>query len=747
MNTAVRRLFTSVICLLVIVIQTTPQALAAITTNPCNSSAQTQGTTTTITNNCGGMSPAQKEIFGLDIGTFDVTPGCGGPASTTTSAGGPLLKTYTDASRNNREVGATIYLPKDTQPHPLVIFAPGQKQDSSSLFYSRYLQAVADAGYIVAGADFSDNTSAAAIPNEAADIKFLIGQVQQDKDVSDQISTTSPVGLIGHSDGGIAALIAGYGAGNGQQDDRIGAVIEQDGALYPGEQYRAGTALLIMHGTKDNIEPISSASAVFSSIKTPYTAFAAFNGADHNSYISGQPSAQNNQSYAQFNGAVDTITKSFLDRELNGNKTNGTSLSKIVAGQYSTQVTLKESGDENKTAGPLANATTAAATTAASSCCASAGDLSGGSLPASVPKPYNKIFTDAAAATGADPLIIAAIFLSEHGYSFPDPPVPYGHGAAWATSIINGQPGAEGPFQFLPTTWVGVSNGGNIQDLKDAAAGAGRFIVSLGGKAGIPVGTLATANTQRPSVASVLGSYNAGPASDFNNGQTITYITDGLIAYNAMKSGTDPVAAVAGKSGSSVQSPGGVATLVVATTAAPAGCASSGAVAGSIIKTAEGYAWPTATGHSAQDSATPAYKKDWDGRSNMTDCAAFVGTVMIKSGVDTNFPPSVVGDQMKYVEAHPELYQIIQHPTSTTQLKPGDLLIHVDGSAQHSMIYIGDTTGNPKWQGADASWAPDNDNVDGHTPQISPNVTWIFAYPSLIAARYIGGGSGVTQSL
>src|SRR3954462_1933417 len=50
-----------------------------------------------------------------------------------------------------------------------------------------------------------------------------------------------------------------------------------------------------------------------------------------------------------------------------------------------------------------------------------------GSLPSSVPEPYNKIFTAAGTKEHVSPAFIAAIFYAgEHGNSFPKPPKPYG---------------------------------------------------------------------------------------------------------------------------------------------------------------------------------------------------------------------------------------------------------------------------------------------------------------------------------
>jgi hypothetical protein len=706
-------LLARVTCFGLVLLVLSPQVMAAATTDPATSGA-------------GGMSDAQRAVFGLDSHFYNVAS-CGTSDATTTAAlASPFATSYSDSSRNGRKVGVTIYAPSDTDPHPLVIFAPGQNQNSSSDFYRRYLQATADAGFIVAGADFSDNTSAAAIPNEAADISFLIGKVQQEPSVKGLINPAAAVGVIGHSDGAMAALLAAYGAGQGQQDDRIGAVIEQDGAL-PGA-VKKGPALLIMHGSADTIEPPASASSVFNGITAPYKGFALFKGADHHSYITGQPSVQDGKSYDQFNAAVDTLTKAFLSRELNSTKNNGTSLGKIVAAQYPTQITFAQTGDEDTTPGQVA---TPAAQTSSSSCCSSTGDLSGGSLPASVPTPYNKIFTDAATLTGTDPLIIASIFLSEHGYSWPNPPPPYGTGPAWASSPA----GASGPFQFLAVAWASNGAGGNIMDLKDAAAGAGRYILPLGGKPGIPLGSLATSMTTKPSVANVLGSYNAGSAGNFFNSETSGYITKGLQAYAKMQAGQDPT------SGGTT---GGVATPVVDTTPS-SGCAGNAAVAGNIIQTAKNFAWDTDTGHTAFDSAKPEYKTAWAKYTNapvgradaQTDCSAFVATVLISAGIETDpqYPHAGTTAQEAWYRSHPDKYQIIEHPTSTAQLKPGDILIHDTplpggGSDGHTLIYIGDST----WQAADAS-------LGGHTPQIQHAVTWMFPMANDIAVRVIGGAN------
>ena len=85
------------------------------------------------------------------------------------------------------------------------------------------------------------------------------------------------------------------------------------------------------------------------------------------------------------------------------------------------------------------------------------------------PEPLDELlshYETASASTGIDWEILAAINLIETGMGRID-------GLSSA--------GAQGPMQFLPTTWEEVSQGGDIDDPHDAIQGAARYLVQRGG--------------------------------------------------------------------------------------------------------------------------------------------------------------------------------------------------------------------------------------------------------------------------
>lgn len=241
---------------------------------------------------------------------------------------------YVDNSRSNRKVGTTVWIPEGEGPYPLVIFAPGRYQNSKADgYYKRYLRAIAEQGFAVAGANFPDNTSDTSVPNNVGDIKFLIQKLKEEESLRSKVNSAPGVALIGHSDGGFVVMGAGYA--NNYKDENVRAVIAENGASYGGFAHASGPPLLLFVGTNDTGN-IAGVKGAYNSISTPYSGYATFTGADHSQYIVSEDS--------QYKQPVDELTTAFLKRMLGRNKSAETDLSAITT-KYSDKVSFENKGD------------------------------------------------------------------------------------------------------------------------------------------------------------------------------------------------------------------------------------------------------------------------------------------------------------------------------------------------------------------------------------------------------------------
>lgn len=134
-------------------------------------------------------------------------------------------------------------------------------------------------------------------------------------------------------------------------------------------------------------------------------------------------------------------------------------------------------------------------------------------LPTQVPEKLRQIFEAAAEEHGTDPIALAVVFSNENGWNFDRPLAPpYGEGPAWPTSGA----GAQGPFQFLGSTWLAYRNAnpahqpGNIQDLTDATYGAAMYLSHLGAKVGTPLGSPDGVTSDGTTVISAIVRYHSG---------------------------------------------------------------------------------------------------------------------------------------------------------------------------------------------------------------------------------------------
>jgi len=178
--------------------------------------------------------------------------------------------TFVDASRG-RTIGVTIYYPAASGAFPLVVFAPGYAVSAAT--YATLEQEVAGTGFVLAAVDFPlSSTAVTSDPvrdpvAQATDVSFVISSLldtaTRPAELSDRIAAT-PVGVIGHSDGGITA--AGVAYNSEYADSRVGAAVTLSGAeaFFPGDWFTtASPPLLAIHGDADEVNPFGASETIF----------------------------------------------------------------------------------------------------------------------------------------------------------------------------------------------------------------------------------------------------------------------------------------------------------------------------------------------------------------------------------------------------------------------------------------------------------------------------------------------------
>lgn len=228
----------------------------------------------------------------------------------------PLDVSYPTLGPAGTEVqGATPY--RGAGPYPLIIFGNGYLEPVAA--YSLLIDYWVSRGYVVAAPQFPlSQTDSVGGPYEAdilnqpgdmaAAIKFMeIQNTASNSSIKDLIDT-SAIALIGQSDGGDAALAAGYNTCC--QIPGIRGVISLSGAelaTYPGKYFTTGgPALLVVQGTEDDINPPSQSEMTYD--QADVTKFyLSLLGADHlDAYIQAN----------QYSSVVENVTTEFLDRYL-----------------------------------------------------------------------------------------------------------------------------------------------------------------------------------------------------------------------------------------------------------------------------------------------------------------------------------------------------------------------------------------------------------------------------------------------
>jgi hypothetical protein len=162
---------------------------------------------------------------------------------------------------------------RDAGPFPFVVFAHGYATRTAA--YTSLLDALAASGYVVAAPEFPLTSTALPGPvgardaaEQVNDLSFVIDAVQH-LGASDSplrgVVAGGPVGVVGHSDGGITAAAIGFAAE--ARDERVGAAVILSGARggFGGTWFPAGSpALLALHGYADAVNGFSASSAMYS---------------------------------------------------------------------------------------------------------------------------------------------------------------------------------------------------------------------------------------------------------------------------------------------------------------------------------------------------------------------------------------------------------------------------------------------------------------------------------------------------
>ena len=613
----------------------------------------------------GGGFGAAGAAAGVDAGTS----GSAASASCECSIGGAPTAAgtedaeYKDTARNNRTVGVTVWSPGGAGAHPLVVFVPGQNQNSkASGFYKRYLQSLSSKGFVVAGLNFSDNTSSASVPQDAQDVKFMIDKVTSDVKFQSKIDTTGGIGLIGHSDGAFSAMIVGYA--NGSKDSRVTAVVAENGGGYAGYTYASGPALLAMVGTTDTSNKGATDNS-YATIQTPFSAYAQFTGADHDKYIVDDTS--------RYKDAVDEITAGFLNKVL---KKDATADLNAIAGKYTSLMTLQSKGTVAGAATPSTN---------------------------TISKVYilGDSITHGAAAKYTETLTAKHITATISGVT----------SRSWngAGTPSSGATGTLGTGQQALTT--------DIAAVKDADV----VVIALGTNGGLsmnPIDSVVTAvraiNPDAPiywvniassaaNVAPLVVPFNTALAGAANTGKI--KVVDWAKAVDPTSDGThDPSALLRDGIHPKPESYPKLVDLVVGALSAggsAAACPTGGAASVSgLANTVKTYAWPqyhpAVYVQTKPEYATAVTKAAGEGRFvgginyRGIDCGGFVTTVMIDSGFDPHYNSDGKGGstaiQQSWLEAN---WQSLGALTSTSQLQPGDVAV----MPGHTYMFVGTIPG------------------------------------------------------
>jgi fermentation-respiration switch protein FrsA (DUF1100 family) len=161
---------------------------------------------------------------------------------------------------------------------PLIVFAHGY--ELADFTYPHFLHDLAAQGFVVADPEFP--LSSAALPgppeagdepNQVRDLSFVTSQLLDPHTRPGALSAVTlmpPIGVAGHSDGGVTA--AGMAGSACCADQRLGAAVILAGALadFAGPLFaNTSPPLLVIHGDADEVNPVASSLGVYDAARAP----------------------------------------------------------------------------------------------------------------------------------------------------------------------------------------------------------------------------------------------------------------------------------------------------------------------------------------------------------------------------------------------------------------------------------------------------------------------------------------------
>ncbi len=218
------------------------------------------------------VSPDQQTAVGVSVMTFtDLTRTTPARGDREALASRPLTVVVRYPTPGMPSADETPDAPAYI-PAPLILFAHGF--DISTDAYALLLHELAADGYVVAAPEFPMSSTVFEgapdeydVPEQSRDLSFLI-TAMTGPDAPAQLTemiAPGPVGLVGHSDGAVTALLTAYAPR--YSDSRVGAVaaISGDFDTFGGEWFTTNDPpLLAIHGEYDEINPFESSELLVS---------------------------------------------------------------------------------------------------------------------------------------------------------------------------------------------------------------------------------------------------------------------------------------------------------------------------------------------------------------------------------------------------------------------------------------------------------------------------------------------------